>query len=111
MFKLPKCPHCGTIYRYKDVREALKKKDNTCYHCEKKFTAKVFPGIIAGAGLPIILAVLVNIFLMTRMKDNLELIPLFIVTVAFILLIILIIPFFTKFQKTDDEPNKNEKQK
>jgi len=110
MFRLPKCPHCGTIYRYKDVKEALRKKDNTCYHCEKKFRAKIFPGIIAGAGLPIILAILINILLMTRM-ENLELIPLFIVTVLFILLVFLILPYFTKFQKTEENSNINEKQK
>ena len=110
MFRLPKCPHCGTIYRYKDVKEAIKKKENICYHCEKKFSAKVFPGILAGALLPIILAVLLNIFLLTRM-ENLELIPLFIVTLLFILLIFLLTPFFTIFKKTEDNSNKNEKQK
>lgn len=26
MFKLPVCPHCGTIYRYKDVKKELEKK-------------------------------------------------------------------------------------
>lgn len=110
MFKLPKCPHCGTIYRYKDVKEALKKKDNTCYHCEKKFRARVFPGILAGAVLPVILAIAINIIMMTQMK-NLELIPMFIVTVLFILLIFLLAPFFTKFENTEEKSDKNEKQK
>ena len=109
MFRLPKCPHCGTIYRYKDVRAAIRNKDNICYHCEKKFKAKVFPGIIAGAGIPIVLAVALNILLLTRMK-NLELVPLFIITMLAILIIMLIVPFFTRFQKVDDKSN-NEKQK
>lgn len=107
MFHLPKCPHCGTIYRYKDVKEATRKKDNTCYHCGKKFRARIFPGILAGALIPIILAVLLNILLLTRMKE-LQLLPLFIVTVLFILLVFLIVPFFTSFQKTEENPDKTE---
>lgn len=98
MFKLPICPHCGAVYRYKDTRTAIKKKVNTCYHCEKKFKARVFPYILVGAIVPIILCIALNIFLLTRM-ESIMLIPLFAVTLGFILLIYLIIPFFTKFKK------------
>ncbi len=102
MFRLPVCPHCGTVYRYQDTKAAIRRKTNTCYHCEKSFRAKVFPSILVGAILPLILCVALNIFLMTRMQ-SLQLLPLFAVTLAFILLIILIIPFFTKFKKVSDE--------
>lgn len=37
MFKLPVCPHCKTIFRYKDVKKEAVKKECTCYHCGKKF--------------------------------------------------------------------------
>lgn len=37
MFKLPICPHCKTIFRYKDVNRLLYKKNVECYHCGKKF--------------------------------------------------------------------------
>lgn len=37
MFKLPVCPHCKTIYRYKDVNRLLYKKSAKCYRCGKSF--------------------------------------------------------------------------
>lgn len=105
MFRLPKCPHCGTIYRYKDVGKAIRNKDNICYHCEKEFKAKIFPGIAVGAGIPIILAVALNIIMLTNMK-NLDLIPLFIITMLAILIVMLLIPYFTRFIKTDEDSYK-----
>ena len=102
MFRLPVCPHCGTVYRYRDTRKAIRNKENTCYHCQKKFRARIFPYIIVGAVLPLALCIAVNIFLLTRMKD-LQLIPLFAVTLAAILIIYLIIPFFTKFKKSEEK--------
>ena len=111
MFKLPVCPHCGTIYRYKDTKEAIKKKDNVCYHCNKKFRAGIFPGMIVGAILPLIACIAINIFLLTRMKEF-QILPLIAVTLIFILIIYLIIPFFTKFRKTDDiKENKDSSKK
>ena len=102
MFRLPVCPHCGTIYRYKDTKQAIKNKENTCYHCQKRFRAKRFPYLLVGALIPIVLCIALNIFLLTRMK-NLELLPLFAVTLVCILIIYLIIPFFTKFKKSENE--------
>lgn len=102
MFRLPVCPHCGTVYRYKDTRRAIKNKENTCYHCQKNFRSSIFPYIIVGAVIPLVLCIAVNIFLLTRMK-SLQLIPLFAVTLAAILIIYLIIPFFTKFKKSEEK--------
>lgn len=111
MFHLPVCPHCGTVYRYKDTKQAIKKKDNTCYHCQKRFRARVFPYILIGAILPLVLCIALNIFLLTRMT-NLSLLPLFAVTLGFLLIIYIIIPFFTKFKKIEDESKeKNQKEK
>ena len=111
MFHLPVCPHCGTVYRYKDTKQAIKKKENTCYHCQKRFRATVFPFILVGAILPLALCIGINIFLLTRMTDLL-LLPLFAVTIGFLLIIYLIIPFFTKFKKIEDgSKEKNNKKK
>ena len=111
MFHLPVCPHCGTVYRYKDTRQAIRKKDNTCYHCQKRFRAKLFPYILVGAIIPLVLCIALNIFLLTRMI-NLEILPLFAVTLGFMLIIYIIIPFFTKFKKIEDESKeKNHKKK
>ena len=29
------CPHCGTVYRYSDVKKIMRKKSAVCYHCGK----------------------------------------------------------------------------
>lgn len=102
MFRLPTCPHCGTVYRYKDTKDAIRKKENVCYNCRRKFAAKRFPYIIISAILPLILCIGLNLFLLSRM-ERLQLLPLFAVTLVFLLLIYVIIPFFTKFKKSVDE--------
>lgn len=108
MFRLPVCPHCGTVYRYKETKEAIRKKENTCYHCQKKFRAKRFPYLLVGALIPLVVCIAFNIFMMTRMTD-LELIPLFAATLICLLIIYLIIPFFTKFKKTEKEERTKKK--
>ena len=36
MLKLPVCPHCHAVYRYKEVSN-MKQGIHFCYHCGKKF--------------------------------------------------------------------------
>ncbi|MBQ3331513.1 MAG: hypothetical protein IJG87_10100 [Ruminococcus sp.] len=102
MFRLPVCPHCGTVYRYRDTKQAIIKKENVCYHCQKKFKARIFPYLLVGALIPLALCIGFNIFLLSRMTD-LELLPLFAATLVGILIIYLIIPFFTKFKKINED--------
>lgn len=109
MFRLPVCPHCGTVYRYKDTKKAIKNKENECYHCQKRFKSKLFPYILVGALIPLVLCIALNIFLLTRMT-NLQLLPLFAVTIVFLLIIYIIIPFFTKFKKIEDKSKEDKKQ-
>ncbi len=106
MFKLPVCPHCGTVYRYKDTKKAIKDKNIICYHCKKDFSAKIFPGVLVGCGILLVLCIGLNILVLFRMKD-LQVWPLFVITLLFILLGYIIIPFFTTFKKKDN----NTKQK
>ena len=101
MFKLPVCPHCGTVYRYKDTVKELRKKDNECYHCHKEFKAKFFPYCLVEAIVLIAACIGMNLLILSRLS-NLNPIPLFAVTLVFILLIIVLIPFFTRFKKTED---------
>ena len=108
MFRLPVCPHCGTVYRYKDTKNAIRKKDNTCYHCQKEFRARIFPGIIVGAALPLVICIAINIFMLSRMKEA-QLLPLFAVTLVFLLIVYLIIPFFTSFRKTEKDEKNNKR--
>lgn len=105
---MPICPHCGTVYHYKEVKAAVRQKEKTCYHCEKKFKARLFPGILIAAVIPIALSVLLNIVMLNRMQE-MNLIPLFAVTLGFLLIIYLIIPFFVSFKKTEDQNVKNKK--
>ena len=37
MFRLPTCPHCRTVYHYGEVRRAVFRKQEDCYHCKKSF--------------------------------------------------------------------------
>lgn len=101
MFRLPVCPHCGTVYRYRDTKDAIRKKENVCYHCQKKFKARIFPYWLIGALIPLILCIGFNIFLLSRMTDF-ELLPLLVSALVCILIIYLIIPFFTKFKKEEN---------
>ena len=105
MFRLPICPHCGTVDHYKEVRNAVKKKENTCYHCGEKFRARLFPGILIAAVIPITLSILLNLVMLNRMQE-MQLLPLFAVTLAFLLIIYLIIPFFVSFKKNEKNDNK-----
>ena len=70
----------------------------------------MFPYILVGAILPLALCIGLNIFLLTRMAD-LQLLPLFGVTLGFMLIIYLIIPFFTKFKKIEDGSKKQRNKK
>ena len=83
----------------------IRKKENTCYHCEKRFKAKLFPYILLEAVILIVLCMTVNIILLNRMQ-TLDLIALFAVTVGFIVIIVLLIPFFTKFKKVEESGTK-----
>ena len=102
MFRLPVCPHCGTIYRYKDVASVVKKRDNVCYHCGKSFRAKIFPYALVEIIILAAAAVGLNILMLSGMKE-LSLVPLFAVTLGSIILMIVSIPFFVKFRKNEKD--------
>lgn len=113
MFKLPICPHCSTIYRYGDTKKAIRKKDNECYHCHKTFRTKIFPYVLIEAAVLIAASIGLNVLILFR-SSSLSLVPLFAVTVGFLILIYLLIPFFTHFKKTEEDkkyPKKNERKR
>ena len=112
MFRLPVCPHCGTVYRYKETKSTvgIKRKKNICYHCKKEFTASLWPFVAIEALVLAAICVVINILILSRMRE-LSLIPLFAVTVSFILLIYLIFPFFIRFRKSGEETKTNNKTK
>lgn len=97
MFKLPVCPHCGTIYRYKDVKKELEKKESSCYHCGEKFKISKKKFLI----LFLIIALITAIFdiLELYMISGTNLFGMIITNVIVITVGFLLIPYFTQFKK------------
>ena len=100
MFKLPVCPHCGTVYRYQDTVKAIGNKENECYHCHKSFRVKLFPDILVEAAVLIVVSIGLNLLILSR-SDTLNLLPLFLTTIPLLLLILALIPFFSRFKKSE----------
>lgn len=103
MFRLPVCPHCHTVYSYKDVKSVINKKEQECYHCKKKF-------IISRKGLwlliliAVLLSVAVNILTMI-IFHNATAIVIYIITVIIIIAGFFARPFFITF-KSDESIEK-----
>lgn len=105
MFKLPVCPHCGTVYRYKDTAKAIAGKQTECYHCHKEFRIKLFPYVLIEAVALIAVSIGLNLLILSRL-ETLNPIPLFAATIPLLLLILVLAPFFTRFVKTEKEKKK-----
>ena len=105
MFKLPVCPHCHTIYRYKDVSRVMNKKEQECYNCKRKI-------IISRKGfwLLILIAVILSVgstFLILNIFHNATAIAAYIVTVLIIIAGFFARPFFVSFK--NDESNEKKR--
>ncbi len=94
MLKLPVCPYCNTVYRYKEVY-LLKGSEYNCYHCKKKFRisriGRIIPIIIIAAVL-----VGVNLFIFHTSKD-LNLVPVVIIDVLGIMAAFVMFPLTVRF--------------
>ncbi len=110
MFKLPVCPHCRTVYRYKDTKNAILKKDTECYHCHQQFRIKLFPYVLIEAAVLIAVCIGVNLLILSRLS-SFDLFPLFAVTIGILLIVIVLIPFFTHFIKVDKDQKKSQKKR
>lgn len=103
MFRLPVCPHCGTVYHYRDTIKIAGKKTAECYHCKKSFKASVFPSVLVLILIWLLLNVSTNVILLSRMK-GLNLILLLGITLGYMALAAVFLPFFVKFKKRKEEP-------
>lgn len=97
MFKLPVCPHCRTIYRYKDVKKESGKKECTCYHCGKKFRVSKKKILI----LFLIIALITAIFdvLALYMIAGTSLVGMIIMNIVAVTAGFFLIPYFVEFKK------------
>ena len=114
MFRLPTCPYCDTVYHYGDIvkmisQDRVKKKQEdhavVCYHCEKRFTTKYIPGVLILTAIWAVLSIVTNIILLSRMTQ-LNLVVMFIMTIVYMALAILLLPFFVRFIKCEKEKKK-----
>lgn len=101
MFQLPVCPYCNTIYRYKDVKKTIGEKEHTCYHCNKKFAVKKFPGVLVLWLLLILVAVVINVVMLLIMPI-LQIIPVIVTSILAVLLALVFIPYFMGYKKIDE---------
>ena len=98
MFKLPVCPHCKTVYSYKEVKDNNKKKVIQCYHCKKDFY-NGRAGITVLALIVVAVAAAVNVFILNITSDNfLSVIPITVVSVIAVIIGMLLVPFFIKYK-------------
>ena len=91
-----KCPHCHTIYGYREVKKIAKEKSHTCYHCKNEFRASKRPCLVLILIL-FVLAVAANIGVL-YMSPNLNFYALVGINVIFILLFIALYPLFVSFK-------------
>lgn len=91
MLKLPICPHCHTVYGYREVKKIAKEKSHTCYHCKNEFRASKRPCLVLILIL-FVLAVAANVGVL-YMSPNLNFYALVGINVIFILLFIALLMF------------------
>lgn len=97
MFRLPVCPHCRTVYSYREVKKSG--KIIKCYHCKKEFKKSFLSKIIPFL-LTLIPAFIINIFLLFNAGELLTgLTEAMVVSVAAVVLAMVISPFFTVYKK------------
>jgi len=96
MLKLPICPHCHTVYGYREVKKIVKEKSHTCYHCKNEFRASKRPCLVLILIL-FVIAVAANVGVL-YMSPNLNFYALVGINVIFILLFIALYPLFVSFK-------------
>lgn len=99
MLRLPTCPHCNTVYRYKDVNKAMQKRDCTCYNCGKKFEVSKKKFLILFLEIALICAIFDVLAL--YMTERISFVLLVVLNAVFIAVGLLFRAFFVKFKKLD----------
>ena len=100
MFKKPVCPYCRAIYEYREINNQKNNEEIKCHNCKKIFVVKKNGGLVLLMTMAILLAILVNIFMMSVIGVR-SVIPMFIVTIIIIVIALLMRSFFVKYKKED----------
>lgn len=99
MFKLPTCPHCKTVYRYKEVVKNSRKKRIECYHCNNTFKNSYYLIIIPVVIMMIFGIVIDTIILNLTGTFSKSIIPLIAVSWIMLFIAFLLAPFFIRYVK------------
>ena len=96
MFRLPTCPHCNTVYRYGEVRRAVFKRQDTCYHCKKNFS-------VSRSGIWILLLILLAVctfadIIAFNVFPHTTVITVYIINSVLAVTAFLLLPFFIRFR-------------
>lgn len=97
MFRLPVCPHCKTIYRYKDVKKKSVEKECNCYHCGKKFRVSKKKILILFLIIALITAIF-DVFALYMIAGT-NLAGLMITNIIAVTAGFLLVPYFVEFKK------------
>ena len=99
MSKLPVCPHCKTVYSYREVKENNKKKVIKCYHCKKEFH-NGRKGLIFLAALVCVIASVINVFILNTSSEKfISIIPISVISIIAVLMGLIMFPFFISYKK------------
>lgn len=101
MFKLPTCPYCNTIYRYRDVKNNNNIKVIKCYHCKNLIKKSKLKGYIVLGLILTALAVTVNILILNLTADFItSVVPITVISIATVILFMILSPYFTDYKKS-----------
>ncbi|MCQ4021967.1 MULTISPECIES: hypothetical protein [unclassified Ruminococcus] len=105
MLKLPVCPYCRAIYRYKDVKNVTHNKNCECHNCKRKFTVSYIRGRVIILAVTAVFLIALNL-LMLNFLSGITILGCLILAVLFISLAVILFPFTVRFNKVDGEENK-----
>lgn len=106
--KLPVCPYCHSVYRYRDVVNISEKRHN-CYHCGRAFEVSKATGRTVLMLIVCCVLISFNVLLFYTSK-NINIVVMAITDAAFIAAAIMLFPFTVKFRAvkmTKSEKRKN----
>lgn len=96
MLKLPVCPYCGAIYRYKDISSMPAEKRHMCYHCKREFGVSRKKGKIILVFSVCIILIIFNLIALYNFK-GINFPIMVIANFLCVLIAFILFPFTTRF--------------